>query len=426
MHSPQPKVDHVALACFQMSPPRIPSPKPGASSPFLPEQAQVKMPDCVLKTNFSSSRFRKSCYFDATLRWGVKSFIPYNHMLLPTCYTSAEQEYENLRANVCLWDVACERQIEVCGKDALQLAELLTPRSLSTMKVGECRYAMMTDNEGHVINDPVVLKIADDRFWFSIADSDMLFWVKGLALGRGLDVSVAEAAVSPLAVQGPKATDLMRDLFGDWVDELKFYHFRQTELDGMPMLLARSGWSPERGYEMYLQDESRGDELWERVMMAGQKYSITPGGPNHMRRIEGGLLGYGSDVTSNHSVLELGLPPKWCSGDKAAEFIGKTAIQNLIKSGGPERRVVGLEFQVVQAGEGLGPLLKPWKVLAAEERAVVGQVSSACFSPALGAHIAIATVTSVTSNPGDEVYVETPTGSHHAIVRKLPFMPRAG
>ena len=142
------------------------------------------------------------------------------------------------------------------------------------MKVGECRYAMLTDEKGHVINDPVALKLADDRYWFSIADSDVLFWAKGLALGRGLDVCVSEAAVSPLAVQGPKSTDLVRDLFGSWVDDLKFYHFRQTELDGIPMLLARSGWSPERGYELYLQDESRGDELWERMMAAGQKYAI--------------------------------------------------------------------------------------------------------------------------------------------------------
>jgi aminomethyltransferase len=299
------------------------------------------------------------------------------------------------------------------------------------MKVGECRYAMMTDEKGHVINDPVVLKLADDRYWFSIADSDVLFWAKGLALGRGLNVRVSEAPVSPLAVQGPKSTDLMRDLFGSWVDDLKFYHFRETDLDGIPMLLARSGWSPERGYELYLQDESRGDELWERVMAAGQKYSISPGVPNHTRRMEGGLLVYGCDITSAHSVLELGLPPKWCSGDKAADFMGKAAIRELIESGGPQRRVVGLEFLVAGAGVGeLDPLVKPWKIFRAVDEKpsdiVVGHVSSACFSPTLEAHIAIATVTSEKSNPGDEVYVETPTGCRHAVVRKLPFMPRAG
>merc|ERR1712139_599680 len=162
----------------------------------------------------------------------------------------------------------------------------------------------------------------------------------------------------------------MRDLFGSWVDDLKFYHFRQTELDGIPMLLARSGWSPERGYELYLQDESRGDDLWERVMAAGQKYSISPGVPNHTRRMEGGLLVYGCDITSAHRVLELGLPPKWCSGDKAADFMGKAAIREIVENGGPQRRVVGLEFLVDGAGVGeLDALVKPWKVLQAlEER----------------------------------------------------------
>jgi len=397
-----------------------------------PESSPKQIPESLLRTNFTSSRFRKSCYFDATLRCGVKSFIPYNHMLLPTLYSTTQEEYTALRTAVMIWDVAVERQIECFGPDALQLAELLTPRSLSTMNVGECRYAMMTDERGHVINDPIVLKLADDRYWFSIADSDMLFWAKGLALGRGLDVRVSEAAVSPLAVQGPKSTDLMRDLFGSWVDDLKFYHFRQTELDGIPMLLARSGWSPERGYELYLQDESRGDDLWERVWAAGQKYSISPGVPGGPRRMEGGLLSYGSDITSDHNVLELGLPPKWCSGDKAADFMGKAAIREIIENGGPKRRVVGLEF-LVAAGAGVGelaPLVKPWKVLQAlEERPsdiVVGFVSSSCFAPTLECHIAIATVTLEVSNPGDEVYVETPNGCRKAIVRKLPFMPRAG
>lgn len=223
-------------------------------------------------------------------------------------------------------------------------AELLTPRGLSTMKIGECRYAMMTDDQGLVLNDPIFLKLEEDRFWFSIADSDMLFWVKGLALGRGLDVRVTEAAVSPLAVQGPKSTDLIRDLFGDWILDIKFYNFVATELDGIPMLLARSGWSPERGYELYLQDESRGDELWEKVMAAGQKYSIQPGVP-------------AAEVASDNYI---------------------------------------------------------------------GQVSSVCFSPALGAHIAIATLAVEMCNVGTEVYVETPAGLRSAIVRNLPFTPRAG
>jgi aminomethyltransferase len=398
-----------------------------------PEPEPWKPPECLFKSNFSALRFLKSCYFDATVRWGLKAVAPYNHMLLPIGFTSVEEECENLRNNVCLWDVAVERQIELFGKDALKLAEMLTPRPLASMKVGECRYAMITDPDGMVLNDPVVLKLSEDRYWFSIADSDLLLWIKGLAVGRGLDVRVTEAAVSPLAVQGPKSVLLMRDLFGDWVDDLKFYHFRETSLDGIPMLLARSGWSPERGYELYLQDESRGDELWEKIMEAGQKYSITPGVPNHIRRIEGGLLSYGQDVTSRHSAMELGLPLKWCSAAKDADFIGKAALKRLAEEGGPKRQVVGLEFRTSE-GEDLEqklcPPFRPWRVLASNAESgdigAVGEVTSVCYSPVLGAHIAIATLSAEASKAGGEVSVETPSGSvARALVRKLPFMPRA-
>mmetsp|Transcript_42294 Transcript_42294/g.92452 ORF Transcript_42294/g.92452 Transcript_42294/m.92452 type:complete len:480 (-) Transcript_42294:38-1477(-) len=397
----------------------------GCSFPVLDTS---KLPECLLKSNFSAIRFRKSCYFDATVRWGVKAFVPYNHMLLPCGFTTPLDEYQSLRNDVCLWDVASERQIELLGPDAFKLAEILTPRPIAGMKVGECRYAMITDAEGMVLNDPIVLKLSEDRYWFSIADSDLLLWIKGLAVGRGLDVKVTEPDVSPLAIQGPKSLSLMRDLFGDWVDDLKFYHFRETTLDGIPMVVARSGWSPERGYELYLQDGSRGDELWERIMEAGRMYSIKPGVPNQIRRMEGGLLSYGSDVTSAHNVMELGLPPKWCSAAKTADFIGKAALKRLAENGGAQRQVMGLEF--CGRGEGLeqnlGPLFKSWKVVASDGEGDLGEVTSLCHSPGMGAYIAIATLKSEASEAGGEVYVETPHGIlARAVVRKLPFMPRA-
>mmetsp|Transcript_42295 Transcript_42295/g.92456 ORF Transcript_42295/g.92456 Transcript_42295/m.92456 type:complete len:482 (-) Transcript_42295:38-1483(-) len=399
----------------------------GCSFPVLDTS---KLPECLLKSNFSAIRFRKSCYFDATVRWGVKAFVPYNHMLLPCGFTTPLDEYQSLRNDVCLWDVASERQIELLGPDAFKLAEILTPRPIAGMKVGECRYAMITDAEGMVLNDPIVLKLSEDRYWLSIADSDLLLWIKGLAVGRGLDVRVTEAAVSPLAVQGPKSVLLMRDLFGDWVDDLKFYHFRQTSFDGIPMLLARSGWSPERGYELYLQDESRGDELWEKIMEAGHKYLITPGVPNQIRRMEGGLLSYGTDVTSSHSAMELGLPPRWCSAAKDAEFIGKAALKRLAEEGGPKRQVVGLEFCSSESEgleQALCPLFRSWRVLAESGGiGTVGEVTSVVYSPAIGARIAIATLATEVSEAGGEVSVEMPSGSlARAIVRKLPFMPRA-
>lgn len=390
---------------------------PAARSPEL-------LPSCLLSANFCSIRCRKSCYFDATVRWGVQGFTPYNHMLLPVGFSGVVEEYESLKNAVCLWDVACERQVELLGKDALRLAEMLTPRPLASMNVGECRYAMITDEAGKVLNDPVVLKLEEERYWLSIADSDLLLWIKGLALGMGLDVRVTEPGVSPLAVQGPYSLPLVRDLFGDWAAELKFYHFRHTELDGIPLLLARSGWSPERGYELYLQDESRGDELWERVMRAGQKYAIKPGTPNQIRRIEGGLLSYGADVTREHNALELGLPTKWCSGDKAPDFLGKAALQRP-QEGGPRRLIVGLELPAAgSADNGPGALWRPWKVTGAGGE-VLGHVTSICYSPTVGMHLAIATLAWEATKPGTTVTVQTPgCGHQRAVVRKLPFMRR--
>jgi len=412
-HSDDDVFEECYAACAEAEK-KQPSPRPKA------------LPDCLLRTNFSALRFRKSCYFDATVRWGVQGFTPYNHMLLPIGFTSPEEEYRSLCNDVCLWDVAAERQVELAGADALKLAEMVTPRPLGTMKAGEARYAMITDEAGMVLNDPVVLKLAEDRYWFSLADSDILLWIKGLAIAHRLDVCVTEPAVSPLAVQGPKSLALMRDLFGDWVDELKFYHFKAVELDGVPMLLARSGWSPERGYELFLQDESRGDELWERIMSAGKKYNIRPGVPNQIRRIEGGMLSYGSDMTPEHSVLELGLPKKWCSPDKAADFVGKAALQRLVAEGAPRRSVVGLQFSADEGDDaGLGPLWKPWKVQAADSGDAIGFVTSVCFSPAVGAHLAIATIDVESSADGTAVTVETTgLGPRSAVVRKLPFLPR--
>jgi len=381
---------------------------------MVSEQTIVELPSIA-----GFTRFRKSCYFDATVRYGVKGFVTYNHMLLPSSFSTVHEEYENLRTNVCIWDVAAERQIELFGPDAEMLANMITPRKLAGMKVGDCRYAIITDEHGCVLNDPVALKLADDRFWFSIADSDMLLWIKGLALGKSLDVRVTEAEVSPCALQGPKAHLLLQELFGDWVLDLKYYKFRQTFLDGIPMLLARSGWSPERGYELYLQDESRGEELWERLYAAGQKYGISPGVPNQIRRIEGGLLSYGADITAQHNVLELTLPKFMVNLEKDG-FIGQDALKQIAASGGPSRTIVGLEFPKEKQP---GIVFKRWTARDVGGRKV-GIVSSACFSPMLDTTIAIATLEVKSAKEGTSVIVQTGHGPMEAKVRKLPFMQR--
>jgi len=361
------------------------------------------------------TRIRKSCYFDSTIAAGVKKLVTYKHMLLPSFYH--QDEYHALTHDVCLWDVAAQRQVQFEGPDALRLAEMVTPRALGNMKVGDCSYAIMTDAQGLVSNDPVVLKIAEDRYWFSMADSDADFMAKGIAWALSLDVRITEAEVSPCALQGPKSVLLLQELFGNWVGDLGYYKFRQVDLDGIPIVLARSGWSPERGYELYLMDESRGNELWDRLMEAGKKYNIRPGVPNQSRRIEGGMLSYGADI-NNHNALELGLPKRMVS--KKADFIGKKALDQVVADGGPKRTIMGV--QLTSKEPVTEDFLRAWKLNG--EGGDIGEVTSFSFSPTLGAHIGIATVAIDSALHGNKVRIQSPSGFYDAVIQKLPFIKR--
>mmetsp|Transcript_77483 Transcript_77483/g.215333 ORF Transcript_77483/g.215333 Transcript_77483/m.215333 type:complete len:499 (+) Transcript_77483:64-1560(+) len=414
---------------------KISEPEPGPSAPATPHHHVQLAPQLAVRqlpTLARNPRFRRSCFFEATLRAGATDWSLYNHMLLPCrydWYDNPIEEYEHLKSHVCIWDVAAERQVELVGPDSVTLIEMLTPRPMGDMKVGQCRYAIITDDEGMVLNDPVVSRIGEDKFWLSGADGDLILWAKGLAVGRGLHVKVTEASVSPVAVQGPKSTALIADLLGDdWIYDLKYFNFRQIELDGMPIACARSGWSPEVGYELYLQDESRGNELWDRLMEAGKRYNLRPGSPNLMRRIEGGMLNFGSDITPDHSILELGLPPSWIGAPdkcKKVDFIDKEALQRAHQEGGAKRRVVGIELCDKEACRALESV---WDITVASQSqgdfGAVGKVTSIALSPSLDSWIGIATLANDVAEPGTNVCVNTPDGVRRAIVKKLPFLPR--
>jgi glycine cleavage system aminomethyltransferase T len=260
-------------------------------------------------------RTRKSPYFAATLRAGAKGFTVYNHMLMPIYYESPEADYWHLMTNVSMWDVACERQVEITGPDALRLAQLLTPRDLSQCQVGQGKYVPLVDEKGGMINDPVLLRLGENHFWLSLADSDVLLWAKGVALGYGLAVNLREPDVSPLAIQGPKAEQVTAALLGEWVKNLRFFWFKETHLGEIPLVVARSGWSKQGGFELYLRDSRYGEELWERVAAVGQPYGIAPGTPSAIERIESGLLSYGNDMTLENNPFEIGLG-KYCDLDK--------------------------------------------------------------------------------------------------------------
>ena len=361
-----------------------------------------------------SARVRTSPFFEATQRWGCKGYTTYNHMYLPLYYEGLEADFWRLVEHVTLWDVAVERQVEITGPDAARFTQMLTPRNLSTCAVGQCKYAPITDENGGLINDPVLLRLGENHFWLSLADSDVLLWAKGLAAGTGMNVNVGEPDVSPLQVQGPKSTDVMRDLFGPWIDELKYFWFRETDLDGIPLVVSRTGWSSERGYEIFLRDGARGDELWETVMAAGRPYEIGPGAPNQIRRIEGGLISYGADATLSENPFELGLD-RLVDLDQEADFIGKAALKR-IKAAGVDRRLVGVEI----AGARLAISNERFWPLVGHDPARF-KITSAVYSPRLEKNIAMALVPVDLTAEGTALQFSAPFGTLDATVVPMPF-----
>lgn len=286
---------------------------------------------------------RKSPYFDATLRDGVRSFSVYNHMLIPGHFGDPDAEYDRLINGVAMWDVAAQRQVELRGEDAAQLAQNLTPRNLQHTRIGQGRYVPLCDHDGWLINDPVLLKLSPTRFWLSVADSDIHLWAAAIARERGLRVHVFEPDVSPMAIQGPKAVDVAAKLFGDHIRSFAYFGFVETTLAGIPLLLARSGWSKQGGFELYLQDSTRGQDLWDRVKEAGQPFGIGPGAPNDTERLESGLISYGADMrvqTHRANPFEMGMG-RLVDLQGGYDFVGKAALERAAEAG-PTRARVGL------------------------------------------------------------------------------------
>ena len=287
-----------------------------------------------------SARLRSSPYYDATVAAGVTAFTSYNHMLMPTSFGDPEGEYWRLLNGVAQWDVAVERQVELTGPDAGRLAQILTARDLSRCVPGQGKYVPLCNHDGILINDPILLKLADDHYWLSIADSNIWFWAQAIAAERGLKVTVAEPDVSPLAVQGPKAEDVVASIFGDWVRALKYFWFKETSIEGIPLVLARSGWSKQGGFELYLRDGSKGTALWDLVREAGRPWDIGPGNPNFCERVETGLLSYGGDTDAHTNPYEVRLG-KYIDLHVPDDVIGIAALRR-IHAQGPRRHQLGV------------------------------------------------------------------------------------
>lgn len=371
------------------------------------------MPEIML-----GPRVRKSPYYEATVAAGVSAFTIYNHMYMPMSYGDVAEEYRRLTARVALWDVASERQIEIVGPDAARITQYLSARNLAGLKPGRARYAPICDHDGYLINDPVVLCLADDRFWFSIADSDLGFWAKAIARERRADVRVFEPDVSPLAIQGPSAEDLAIDLFGaEVVGPLGFFHHVGVELDGIGLVLCRSGWSKQNGFELFLTDGSRGVELWDRVLAAGARFGIGPGAPNAAERIESGLLSFGSDNDSQTDPFEAGLGA-WVNLDGEYDFVGKAALLERVERG-IERSLVNVSFTDGSGSAASLPLEHPRSVRL--DGQVVGELRNAIWSPRLGHGIGIALVHRSATTPGTRLAVDIDGVVCSVVVAPEPF-----
>ncbi len=361
------------------------------------------------------ARLRRSPFFAATQRWGAQAYTVYNHMLFPIRFADFEDEYWSLIHDVTLWDVSVERQVEITGPDAFAFTNRLTPRDLARCAIGQGKYVVITAEDGGIVNDPVLLRLGKNHFWLALADSDVLLWARGVALNSGMRVEIREPDVSPLQVQGPKARDVMRALFGDSILKLKYYHFLETALAGIPLVVTRTGWSGEVGYEIYLRDGSRGDELWERIMEAGRPHNIRPTGPSDVRRVEAGILNWGADMTLENNVYEVGLG-HLVDEDKQVAYIGREALQR-IKAAGVTRKLVGIEID----GDPIEMNAVPWKVMA--EGATVGRLTSAVWSSRLERNIGYAMVPVAQAALGTRLSVQIPdAGERQATVAPKPFI----
>jgi len=361
------------------------------------------------------ARLRRSPFYEAEQRFSPRGYTVYNHMLFPINFDDFEAEYWHLLNHVTLWDVAVERCLEVSGKDGFRLAQLMTPRDLSKCAVGQAKYVLLCAADGGILNDPVMTRMSEDKFWFALASSDALFYAKGLADSKGLDVKIREAESHPLQIQGPKARDVVRDLFGKEILDLKYYFFREAKVDGIPVIITRTGWTSEIGYEVYLLDPSRGTELWERILKAGAPYDIRPTGPSDIRRIEGGIFNWGADMTWENNPFEMGLE-RLVDFDMPGECAAMAALKR-IRDHGVERRIAGVELD----GDPFPALnFTKWPAHAGGRQ--VGQVTSAIYSPRLRKNIGYCWLPGPMAVAGNKVTVASEWGSRAATVTSMPFV----
>jgi glycine cleavage system aminomethyltransferase T len=365
------------------------------------------------------ARNRRTPYYEATQRYSPKGFTVYNHMYFPIRFDTFEAEFEALLNGVTIWDVAVERCVEISGPDGFRFAQLLTPRNLGKCAVGQGKYVLICDSDGGVINDPVMTRMEENTFWFALASSDVLLFARGLKNAYpGWNVTIRERDVAPLQVQGPKSKDLMRDLVGPEILDLKYYWWTRKEIRGIPVVVTRTGWTSEVGYEIYLLDPAKGTEIWEALMEVGKPYGVKPTGPSDIRRIEGGILNWGADMTYENNPLELNLERLLDLSLPEEACISIAALKR-IKSQGVRHRLVGVELD----GDPFPALnAVKWPAHRGNGGEPIGKVTSAIYSPRLKRNIGFCWVPIDLAKDGSAVRVETEWGPRTAKVVSIPFV----
>lgn len=363
---------------------------------------------------FPTARLRPSPFYASAVAEGMTAASIYNRMIMPTSYGDPEAEYWRLINGVSQWDVGVERQVQLKGPDAGRLAQILSPRDLSNCKVGQGKYVPLCNHRGTIINDPILLKLADDLYWLSIADSDIWFWASAIAAERGLTVEVSEPDVSPMALQGPKAEDVVAHVLGDWVRQLKYFWFKETEIEGIPVAVQRSGWSKQGGFEIYLKDGTRGTQLWNIFKEAGQPWGIGPGAPATAERTESGLVSVGGDTDEATNPFEVRLG-KYVDLDVADDVVGIQALRR-IKAEGVKRHQLGLVLE----GHAPAPLgFRRQDIIRNGQR--IGMMTNCVWSPRLKANIGYALIDAGVP-AGETVQVMRDQGAVSAKLVELPFL----
>jgi glycine cleavage system aminomethyltransferase T len=367
------------------------------------------------------ARNRRTPYYEATQKYDPQGMTVYNHMYFPIRFESFEAEFETLLNDVTVWDVSVERCLEISGADGFRFAQLLTPRDLSRCQVGQGKYVLICDSDGGIINDPVLTRMDESTFWFALASSDALLFARGLKNAYpDLDVTIKEADVAPLQIQGPKSKQLMQKLLGDSILDLKYYFWTEAKIAAAPVVVTRTGWTSEVGYEVYLTDTTKGTEVYEAIMDAGREFGVKPTGPSDIRRIEGAIFNWGADMTYENNAYEMGLDRLVDLDSLSDEQSISLAAYRRIEAEGVSRRINGVEID----GDPF-PALNTVKWPVTDGGSSLGKVTSAIYSPRLRKNIGYAWLPAERSSIGESAHVETEWGTRTATVVEMPFVDPA-